>query len=246
MPEDRIYGIHPVMEALLGSKKMEKILLRKGIDSPVAVQITDLARQQDIQVQFVPREKMDHLAKGGNHQGVIAILARLDYVSLEEAVEAAAARPGFPTILLLDGVSDVRNFGAIARTCECAGVGALILPAKGGAAVNQDAVKTSAGALLRIPACKVPNLRTAIFYLKASGYTVTGTSAGQPRTIYQADFRRPVALVMGAEGKGISRGILELCDELVSIPQLGEIGSLNVSAAAAVVLYEAVRQRMNT
>ena len=246
MPEDRIYGIHPVMEALLGGKKMEKILLRKGIDSPVAVQITDLARQQDIQVQFVPREKMDHLAKGGDHQGVIAILARLDYVSLEEAVEAAAARPGFPTILLLDGVSDVRNFGAIARTCECAGVGALILPAKGGAAVNQDAVKTSAGALLRIPACKVPNLRTAIFYLKASGYTVTGTSAGQPRTIYQADFRRPVALVMGAEGKGISRGILELCDELVSIPQLGEIGSLNVSAAAAVVLYEAVRQRMNT
>ncbi|HBG53930.1 MAG TPA: 23S rRNA (guanosine(2251)-2'-O)-methyltransferase RlmB, partial [Rikenellaceae bacterium] len=123
--------------------------------------------------------------------------------------------------------------------------GALILPAKGGAAVNQDAIKASAGALLRIPSCKVPNLRTAIFYLRESGYVIIGTVAGQRQSIYDTDFRRPLALVMGAEGKGISRGIMELCDELASIPQLGEIGSLNVSAAAAVVLFEAVRQRMN-
>ncbi|MDD2329594.1 MAG: 23S rRNA (guanosine(2251)-2'-O)-methyltransferase RlmB [Bacteroidales bacterium] len=244
MPEDRIYGIHPVREALTGNKKMEKILIKKGMDNHSVTEIADLARQQNVPVQYVPQEKLNHMSGNRNHQGVMAVLAQLDYISLEEAVEAASANNKYPTVLLLDGVSDVRNFGAIARTCECAGVGALILPAKGGAAVNQDAIKTSAGALLRIPACKVPNLRTALYYLKESGFTVIGTVAGLNKTIYDADFCRPTAFVMGAEGKGISGGVMQLCDQLVSIPQLGEIGSLNVSAATAVVLYEAVRQRI--
>ncbi|MDD3105321.1 MAG: 23S rRNA (guanosine(2251)-2'-O)-methyltransferase RlmB [Bacteroidales bacterium] len=244
MPEDRIYGIHPVREALTGNKKMEKILIKKGMDNHSVTEIADLARQQNVPVQYVPQEKLNHMSGNMNHQGVMAVLAQLDYISLEEAVEAASANNKYPTVLLLDGVSDVRNFGAIARTCECAGVGALILPAKGGAAVNQDAIKTSAGALLRIPACKVPNLRTALYYLKESGFTVIGTVAGLNKTIYDADFCRPTAFVMGAEGKGISGGVMQLCDQLVSIPQLGEIGSLNVSAATAVVLYEAVRQRI--
>jgi 23S rRNA (guanosine2251-2'-O)-methyltransferase len=245
MLEDRIYGIHPVREALIGNKKLEKILIRKGMESPAAAEITELARQQNVPVQYVPQEKLNHLSGKGNHQGVVAVLAQLDYISLEEAAQAASAKSKFPTVLLLDGVSDVRNFGAIARTCECAGVGALILPAKGGAAVNQDAIKTSAGALLRIPTCKVPNLKTALYYLKESGYTITGTVSGAERSIYDADFCRPAAFVMGAEGKGISDGVMQLCDQLVSIPQLGEIGSLNVSAATAIVLFEAVRQRIN-
>ena len=245
MLEDRIYGIHPVREALIGNKKLEKILIRKGMESPAAAEITELARQQNVPVQYVPQEKLNHLSGKGNHQGVVAVLAQLDYVSLEEAAQAASAKSKFSTVLLLDGVSDVRNFGAIARTCECAGVGALILPAKGGAAVNQDAIKTSAGALLRIPTCKVPNLKTALYYLKESGYTITGTVSGAERSIYDADFCRPAAFVMGAEGKGISDGVMQLCDQLVSIPQLGEIGSLNVSAATAIVLFEAVRQRIN-
>jgi len=245
MLEDRIYGIHPVREALIGNKKLEKILIRKGMESPAAAEITELARQQNVPVQYVPQEKLNHLSGKGNHQGVVAVLAQLDYVSLEEAAQAASAKSKFPTVLLLDGVSDVRNFGAIARTCECAGVGALILPAKGGAAVNQDAIKTSAGALLRIPTCKVPNLKTALYYLKESGYSITGTVAGAERSIYDADFCGPTALVMGAEGKGISDGVMHLCDQLVSIPQFGEIGSLNVSAATAIVLFEAVRQRIN-
>ena len=245
MPEDRIYGIHPVREALIGNKKLEKILIRKGMESPAAADITELARQQNVPVQYVPQEKLNHLSGKGNHQGVVAVLAQLDYISLEEAVEAASANNKYPTVLLLDGVSDVRNFGAIARTCECAGVGALILPAKGGAAVNQDAIKTSAGALLRIPTCKVPNLKTALYYLKESGYTITGTVSGAERSINDADYCRPTAFVMGAEGKGISDGVMQLCDQLVSIPQLGEIGSLNVSAATAIVLFEAVRQRIN-
>jgi 23S rRNA (guanosine2251-2'-O)-methyltransferase len=245
MLEDRIYGIHPVREALIGNKKLEKILIRKGMESPAAAEITELARQQNVPVQYVPQEKLNHLSGKGNHQGVVAVLAQLDYVSLEEAAQAASAKSKFSTVLLLDGVSDVRNFGAIARTCECAGVGALILPAKGGAAVNQDAIKTSAGALLRIPTCKVPNLKTALYYLKQSGYTITGTVSGAERSIYDADFCCPTAFVMGAEGKGISDGVMQLCDQLVSIPQLGEIGSLNVSAATAIVLFEAVRQRIN-
>ena len=245
MLEDRIYGIHPVREALIGNKKLEKILIRKGMESPAAAEITELARQQNVPVQYVPQEKLNHLSGKGNHQGVVAVLAQLDYISLEEAAQAASAKSKFPTVLLLDGVSDVRNFGAIARTCECAGVGALILPAKGGAAVNQDAIKTSAGALLRIPTCKVPNLKTALYYLKESGYSITGTVAGAERSIYDADFCGPTALVMGAEGKGISDGVMHLCDQLVSIPQFGEIGSLNVSAATAIVLFEAVRQRIN-
>jgi len=214
------------------------------MDNHSVTEIADLARQQNVPVQYVPQEKLNHMSGNRNHQGVMAVLAQLDYISLEEAVEAASANNKYPTVLLLDGVSDVRNFGAIARTCECAGVGALILPAKGGAAVNQDAIKTSAGALLRIPACKVPNLRTALYYLKESGFSVIGTVAGLNKTIYDADFCRPTAFVMGAEGKGISGGVMQLCDQLVSIPQLGEIGSLNVSAATAVVLYEAVRQRI--
>jgi len=245
MPEDRIYGMHPVREALIGNKKLEKILIRKGMDSPAAADITELARQQNVPVQYVPQEKLNHMSGNKTHQGVMAVLAQLDYISLEEAVEAASANNKYPTVLLLDGVSDVRNFGAIARTCECAGVGALILPAKGGAAVNQDAIKTSAGALLRIPTCKVPNLKTALYYLKESGYTITGTVSGAERSIYDADYCRPTAFVMGAEGKGISDGVMQLCDQLVSIPQLGEIGSLNVSAATAIVLFEAVRQRIN-
>jgi len=244
MSEDRIYGIHPVREALLGKRKPEKILLRQGMDSNTAAQMMDLAKKFDVPVQFVPQEKLNHLTANKNHQGVVAMLPQVDYVTLDEAAAAAGTKPGFPTIILLDGVSDVRNFGAIARTCECAGAGALILPAKGGAAVNQDAIKASAGALLRIPSCKVPNLRTAVFHLRESGYVVIGTSAGQRQSIYETDFCRPLALVMGAEGKGISRGIMELCDELASIPQFGEIGSLNVSAATAVVLFEAVRQRL--
>ncbi|MFA5444069.1 MAG: 23S rRNA (guanosine(2251)-2'-O)-methyltransferase RlmB [Bacteroidales bacterium] len=245
MTEDRIYGIHPVREALTGNKKLEKIMVRKGMESPAAVEITELARTRNVPVQYVPQEKLNHLSGNRNHQGIVAVLAQLDYISLEEAAQAASAKSKYPTVLLLDGVSDVRNFGAIARTCECAGVGALILPAKGGAAVNQDAIKTSAGALLRIPACKVPNLKTALYFLKEMDYTITGTVAGLDRSIYDADFCQPTAIVMGAEGKGISDSVLQLCDQLVSIPQLGEIGSLNVSAATAVVLFEAVRQRIN-
>lgn len=243
MAEDRIFGIHPVREALLGGKKLEKICIRQGLDSQFIREIMDRAAQSQIPMQFVPQEKLTHLVKTDQHQGVVAILAQLDYVELEQAVLMAQQSKTQPLVVLLDGISDVRNFGAIARTCECAGAGALFVPAKGGAAVNQDAIKTSAGALLRIPTCKVPNLRTAIYYLKESGFVVVGASEKADMPMYEFDFNRPVAVVMGSEGVGISSSVIALCDALVSIPLLGAIGSLNVSAATAVVLYEAVRQR---
>jgi 23S rRNA (guanosine2251-2'-O)-methyltransferase len=244
MAESKIYGVHPVREALTSGKKLERIMLRQGTESPVFREIMQLAQEKGVPVQFVPQEKLNYLAKGETHQGMVAIPAQLDYANFEETVEMLLAGNDNPVVVLLDGVSDVRNFGAIARTCECAGVGALILPAKGGAAVNQDAVKTSAGALLRIPTCKVPNLRTAVFYLKQSGFRIVGASEKTDGLIYDNDFTVPTALIMGAEGAGISRGIVALCDALVAVPLLGSIGSLNVSAATAVVLYEAVRQRI--
>ncbi|NLA15477.1 MAG: 23S rRNA (guanosine(2251)-2'-O)-methyltransferase RlmB [Bacteroidales bacterium] len=244
MDEKKIYGFHPVREALLGEKKPERIFLRKGSDNRSFAEILQLARTHNISVQFVPLEKLNRLVPEGNHRGIVALLPEIEYVSLEEAIDRAEKISEWPLVLLLDGVSDVRNFGAIARTAECAGVAALILPAKGGAAVNEDAIKTSAGALLRIPACRVPNLRTAIYYLKDLDYTIIGTDAKGKQSLYETQFTKRVALVMGAEGTGISRGVLGLCDSLVSIPQLGEIGSLNVSAATAVVLYEALRQRL--
>lgn len=245
MPTDRIYGVHPVREALQSEAKLERVLFRQGMEGPVFKEILDLAQAKGVSVQFVPQEKLNHLVKGETHQGMVAILAQIDYVDLEEAINGVLAGSAHPLVVLLDGVSDVRNFGAIARTCECAGVGALIVPAKGGAAVNQDAIKTSAGALLRLPTCKVPNLRTALYYLKEQGFAVVGATEKATESLYSYAFEGPTALVMGAEGQGISASVRALCDAELSIPMLGSIGSLNVSAATAIVLYEIVRQRIN-
>ena len=185
---------------------------------------------------------MNYLVKG-SHQGVIAYLPQIDYVEFETMVENALEKSPNPVFIMLDGVSDVRNFGAIARTAECAGVAGLILPAKGGAAVNADAVKTSAGALLRIPACKVTNLRIPIYYLLEQGFQIVAATEKTDGQLYDVDFTLPTVIVMGSEGTGISQSVLSLCTAKARIPMMGGTGSLNVSAAAAVVMYEAVRQR---
>ena len=237
-----IFGIHAVIEAITSGKKIEKVLLKKGIDGPNIDRIVQLCQSQHIPVQFVPIEKLDRTVSG-RHQGVVACIAQLDYVPLEEAIEAAITAPAPPLVLLLDGVTDVRNFGAITRTAECAGVSCIILPAKGGAAVNADAVKSSSGALLRIPISRVPNLRTALYYLKESGFTVVAATEKGGVSIFETNMRGATAIVLGAEDTGISSSVLALCDHKASIPMHGNISSLNVSAAAAVVLFEVVRQR---
>ncbi len=243
--EERInylFGMHPLFEAIAAGKNIEKVFLKKGLDGELFHSLLALLQEKEIPFQFVPIEKLNKFTRG-RHQGVVAQLATLDYTPLEEAVENALSRHAAPLIVMLDGVSDVRNFGAIARTAECAGVSCIILPAKGGASITPDSIKTSAGALLRMNVSKVPNLKTAAYYLLESGFQIVAATEKAEGYIYDVDFTKPTAIVMGAEDKGISDGMRKLASAEAKIPMAGEIGSLNVSVAASVVLYEAVRQR---
>ncbi|MDR2584778.1 MAG: 23S rRNA (guanosine(2251)-2'-O)-methyltransferase RlmB [Prevotellaceae bacterium] len=240
---NQIFGIHSVLEALTSEKKIEKILLKKGIEGSNIDKISQLCKEQHIPIQYVPIEKLDRTVSG-RHQGVIAYIAQLEYVSIEEGVETALAAHPHPIVLLLDGVTDVRNFGAIARTAECAGVSLIILPAKGGAAINPDAIKSSAGALMRIPVVRVSHLKVALYYLQESGFNILAATQKGSGLIYDANMKGATAIVLGSEETGISTAISSLCHHQVSIPMYGQIASLNVSAAAAVVLFEVVRQRI--
>lgn len=246
--DNYLYGMHPVLEAVKSGKKFERIYLKQGLEGELFRELMAAIDRESIPFQFVPYEKLDSLVGRVSHQGVVAAVAQIEYAPFEKTVDYAVARAAEdsslqPLVVLLDGVSDVRNFGAIARTCECAGADAIILPSKGGAPINADAVKTSAGALLRLPACKVVNLRMAAYYLKQSGFRLTACTEHGDKTLYDIDLKGPVALVFGSEDKGISQSLLSLCDDMAAIPMKGGIGSLNVSNAAAVVLFEAVRQR---
>lgn len=238
-----LFGMHPVFEAISSGKNIEKVLFKQGMEGVQFHELIDLLQEKNIPFQFVPAERLARVTRG-KHQGVIAMISAVDYLPLEEAVEYALKKSDKPLILMLDGVSDVRNFGAIARTAECAGVSCIILPAKGGASITPDSIKTSAGALLRIAVCKVPNLKTAAYYLLQSDFQLIAATEKANDYLYAVDFNKPTAIVMGAEDKGISDAILALSTQQAKIPLGGEIGSLNVSVAAAVVLYEAVRQRL--
>lgn len=238
-----LFGMHPVKEAILAGRKFEKVLLRQGLEGQQFRELLDLLKEKEIPWQFVPGEKMNYLVKGA-HQGVIAYISQIDYVPYDEMIEMAMSRKEAPVFLVLDGVSDVRNFGAIARSAECAGIDGIILPAKGGAAINADAIKTSAGALLRIPVCKVPNLRIPLFYLLDAGFQTVAATEKAEGYLYDVNFRKPTVIIMGSEGHGISQSVLDLCTDEAKIPMNGEIGSLNVSVAAAIVMYEVVRQRL--
>ena len=237
-----LYGMRAVTEAVRSGRKFEKVLFKQGMEGAQYRELLDALMQNDIPFQFVPFQKLNSLVKGA-HQGVVAYISQIDYVPYEEMIELAMSRKEAPLFLLLDGVSDVRNFGAIARTAECAGVDGIILPAKGGAAINADAVKTSAGALLRVPTAKVTNLKLPLYYLLESGFQVVAATEKAETSLYDVKFRKPTAIVMGSEQNGISPAVLDLCTAEARIPMMGEIGSLNVSVAAAIVLYEAVRQR---
>lgn len=239
-----LYGMHPVTDAVLQGRKFEKILFKKGLEGEQFRTLLEEVTQRGIPYQFVPLEKLNHMVRGA-HQGVVAYLAQIDYVPFEEMVENALSTKAYPVFLVLDGVSDVRNLGAIARSAECAGVDGIVVPAKGGAAINADAVKTSAGALLRVPVAKVANLRTALYYFRDSEFQIVAASEKAEDSMYEVNFRKATALVMGSEGKGISEPVLSLCTVGARIPMVGETGSLNVSVAAAVLLYEVVRQRMS-
>ncbi|MCD8313280.1 MAG: 23S rRNA (guanosine(2251)-2'-O)-methyltransferase RlmB [Bacteroidales bacterium] len=238
-----IFGIRPVIEAVRSGRKIDRVLLKKGLENPMVEELSQLLSRHRIPTQWVPLEKMDRIAKG-NHQGVIAVIAEVEYMELEELVDKALAKSSNPIIMILDGVTDVRNFGAIARTLECAGGAGLIIQSKGGAAVNADAIKASAGALLRTDICRSQNLKFAVFYLRQNGFRIIAATEKSVNIMYETDMTGPLAIIMGSEGSGITPAMLKIADERVRIPMAGEIGSLNVSAASSVILYEAVRQRI--
>ena len=239
-----LFGMHPVLEAVRSGKKFDKVLLKQGLEGPQFRELLDLLNEKKISYQFVPVERLNRAVRG-SHQGVIAYISQIEYVSIEELVNNALATSDAPVFVILDGVSDVRNLGAIARSLECAGGNGIIVPAKGGAAINAEAIKASAGALMRLDTCKVPNIRLAAYYLKQSGFKLIAATEKVDRLLYETDMTGPCAIIMGSEGKGISSSMLELADEKVAIPMSGQISSLNVSVATAVVLYEAVRQRIS-
>lgn len=240
--EDFIFGTRAVMEAISAGKDIERVLLQKKTDSAGAQELFSLLRQKNIDYQFVPVEKLNRVTRK-NHQGVIAYLSLLSYTPLEEIVSLAYESGKDPFILILDHLTDVRNFGAIARTAECAGIDGIVIPETGSVRISSDAVKTSAGALMKIPVSRVNSLREAVGYLKNAGLSIISATEKSATDLYSSDLTGPVAIVMGAEDIGISASILDLSNKRVKIPMLGEIGSLNVSVAAGVVLYEVIRQR---
>lgn len=242
-PTDYIFGIRAVTEAIEAGKEIDKIFVKKDLNGPLSSELLALARQYEVPVQRVPVERINRITRK-NHQGVLAMLSAVTYHKLENMVPMLYEDGVLPFIVVLDGITDVRNFGAIARTCECAGADAIVIPERGSVSVGADAVKTSAGALLHLPVCRERSTVQAIKFLKDNGYMVVAASEKAEINYTQPDYTKPVAIVMGAEDTGISPQALRLCDTFVSIPQMGNIGSLNVSVAAGVMMYEVVRQRL--
>jgi 23S rRNA (guanosine2251-2'-O)-methyltransferase len=238
-----IFGIHSVLEAIQAGKEIDKILIRRDGGSDQLKKIRSLVSIRSVPVQNVPVEKLNRLTSG-NHQGVVAWLAVISYSPIESILPSIFEAGEDPLILVLDGISDVRNFGAIARSAECAGVHAIVIPVSGSAAVNADAMKTSAGALNRVPVCRVRNLQQAVRYLRESGLNIVAATEKAEGILYKTDMTGPVGIIMGSEESGISAEVLKMADHWVSIPMTGNIASLNVSVAAGIILFEAVRQRM--
>jgi len=240
--KDMIFGIRAVIEAIQAGKEIDKILMRRDMTSELSRELFAALNGIQVPVQYVPLEKLNKLTVK-NHQGAIAFISPVAYQRIEDIIPGIYEQGKMPFIVVLDGITDVRNFGAIARTCECAGVDAIVIPTKGGASISADAIKTSAGALLSIPVCREENLGNALKFLVTSGIKLVAASEKATKNYTQAILSEPIAFIMGAEDEGVSPDHLRLCDEMVSIPMSGSIASLNVSVATGVLLYEAVRQR---
>ncbi|MDE7471985.1 MAG: 23S rRNA (guanosine(2251)-2'-O)-methyltransferase RlmB [Muribaculaceae bacterium] len=240
---DYIYGLRAIIEAIDAGKEVDKIFIKKDLSGDLASELFDRVKQMRIPVQRVPIERLNRITRK-NHQGAIAMLSAVTYHRLDHLVPQLYEEGLLPFIVVLDGITDVRNFGAIARTCECAGVDAIVIPEHGSVSVGGDAVKTSAGALHHIPVCRERSVRGAVKFLRDNGYKVVAASEKADINYTQADYTGPVAIVMGAEDIGIDPEVIKQCDTFVSIPMFGKIGSLNVSVAAGVMMYEVVRQRL--
>ena len=238
-----IFGFRVIIEAINSGKTISKIYIQKGLSGHLFSELNSLIKQHNFPSSYVPVEKLNTLTKHQNHQGVVASISAVDFHQLEDVLTENKSES--PLYLLLDQITDVRNFGAILRTAECTGVNAIIIPNQGSAPLNADAIKTSAGAAFKIPICKVSHLLDAIYQFQAENIQIVAITEKTDNNIYQADFSKPTALIMGSEYKGISPAILKIADTKAKLPLLGEIESLNVSVACGVALYEVVRQRLS-
>ena len=241
----QIYGIRAVLEAINANEPIDKVFIQRGLKGDLFKELEGILRKNQINTSYVPLEKLNRLTKN-NHQGVVANISPITFHEMETLVAGVLERKKKPLFLLLDQLSDVRNFGAIIRTAECTGVDGIIIQKKGAAPVTADTIKTSAGAAFKVPIAKVDHIKDAVYYLQASGIKVVAATEKTENTIYDISFESPTAIVMGSEDRGISPSILKAADETAKLPLLGEIESLNVSVACAVFLYEAVRQRKKT
>lgn len=241
--DNLIYGRHPVADAIRAKKGFEKVYFQLGLRGEMEVEFRHLCRDAGIPLSIVPTERLNALTNGANHQGVVGFLSVVEYQSLENLLPMLFEDGKTPLLLLLDGVTDVRNVGAIARSAEVLGAHALVLPLQGSAALNADAMKTSAGALARLPICRAKTLSAALDLLAASGVRVVAGDLKATTPMHQIDFREATAILIGSEDKGVSPALLQRVDERFIIPQIGQSDSLNVSVATGIMLYEASKQR---
>ncbi len=241
--EDIIYGVRAVIEAIRAERPINKILIQRGMQKELFYELKEELANKKYNLQFVPIHKLNRMTRK-NHQGVIAQVSPIRYQEISPILDQLYDKGEVPLFLILDRLTDVRNFGAIARTAECTGVHAIIIPNKDSVSVTADAVKTSAGALNKIPVCKVHDLNSTIHYLRESGVLVASSTEKTERLVFDVDFTVPIAIVMGSEEDGVSKKILAESDIKAKIPMAGSIGSLNVSVSAGIMMYEVARQRM--
>ncbi len=238
-----IYGIHAVTEAIRAGKEIDKLFLQEGLKSDLSAELRRITKENDVLYVMVPGAKLDRIAAGKNHQGCVAFISSITYFQIEELLPTIFEAGRTPLLLILDRITDVRNFGAIARSAECAGVDAIIIPSRGAAQVGPDAIKTSAGALHAIPICRESNLKDTIDFLKASGLRIASCTEKGSTPHHKTELSGPLAIVMGSEEDGISSEYLKRSDVRVQIPMRGKISSLNVSVATGIILFEVLRQR---
>ena len=240
----KIFGIRAVIEAINSGKTIGKVYMQKGLSGHLFSELNTLIKTHNIASSYVPIEKLNRFSKNGNHQGVVAQTSAIDFADLDELITQTLASTTTPLFLLLDKISDVRNFGAIIRTAECTGVHGIVLQKQGNAPVSADAIKTSAGAAYKIPICKVDHLKDAIFQFQAAEIQLVAATEKTENLIYDVDLTLPTAIIMGSEDRGVNPSILKIVDHKAKLPLLGEIDSLNVSVACGAMLYEVTRQRL--
>ena len=243
--ETKLYGIRAVLEAIEANKSLEKIFLQKGLKGDLYFKLEKKIKEKNLSFSYVPVEKLNRLTIN-NHQGVVATISPISFFDLDKLVTTVKNNKKDPIFIVLDQLSDVRNFGAIIRTAECTGVDGIIIPKSGSAPINGDTIKTSAGAVFNIPICKVDHIKDAIYYFNTSDIITVAATEKTENSIYDINFKKGCAIIMGSEGKGVSPSVLKIVDKKAKLPMYGKIASLNVSVACGVFLYEMVRQRQSS